>query len=238
MSAPAASAPAASAPAASAPAPSETAPARTWRVAPEADAGPEPSWHAGGGFTLDSNPGWSATLSGYGALVALFGTDTRGAYSIGGGSLRGRYRYVTLGGYYEMTDNARSGGQWRALGGMAGAWLPFDNWVDFEIAARAGAREFSDDDVRFGPGGYHTWSPTLGLSLGVSDRAGNGLVGGRMGGALVATYDLSQKEKPWRDEVFAGQGQDPIIRTGRSHVGGFSLGLVLELGLDVSDSGR
>jgi hypothetical protein len=208
---------------------------REWRIAPEADAGPEPQWVAGGGFQLLENPGWSGSVGAYGALVALMGTDTRGAYSIGGAALRGRYSYYTVGGYYELTDNAKSGGQWQALGGMAGVWLPFQNWVDFELAARVGAREYSDDDPRFGRDGYRAWSPTLGLSLGVSDRAGQGLVGGRMGGAVVGTYDLSQSDHPWRDEVYAGEADDPIVRTGESHVGGFSVALVLELALDVSD---
>lgn len=214
--------------------PPPAAASRQWQLSPQSDTGTEPRWQSGGGFRLDPDPGWSAALGGYGALVALFGTDTRGSYSVGGATLRGRYSNYVLGGYFELSDEAKEGGYWRAAGGMAGVWLPFQNWVDFEVAARAGIREFSDDDVRFGPSGYQKTSPTVGLSLGVSDRAGTGALAGRIGGAFIATYDLSQYDQSWRDEVFAGEDEDPIIRTGESHVGGFSFALALELALDLS----
>lgn len=198
------------------------------------DGGPDPAWAARGGFQLESDPGWSASLGGYGALVALFGTDTRGAFSVGGGTLRGRYSHYTLGGYYELTDRASGGGQWQAVGGMAGVWLPFRNWVDFEVAARVGVREFWDEDPRFGATGYKSSSPTLGLSLGVSDRAGHGLVAGRIGGGFVLSYDLSQRDEPWRYLIPTEDG-DPIVRTGNAHIGGLSAALVLELMLDVAE---
>jgi hypothetical protein len=186
---------------------------------------------------FDDEPGWSAGLDGFVGLSTLFGTDTRGAYSLGGGLLRGRYRYVSLGAFFEATDSLASGGKWQSLGGFAGAWLPYKNWVDFEFAARVGGRKFTDRDPRFGPSGYEFWGSTLGFSAGVSDRARKGEWGGRIGAMLVGTYDLKQRDRPWRWEGIDPDTGAVTVSSGQSHIGGFSVALLVTLGLDVGTGG-
>jgi hypothetical protein len=182
---------------------------------------------------LQDSPGWGGSLGAYGGLGALFGTDTRGSHSTAGGRLRVHYSYFTAGAYYEMSDRPNNVTEttdfWNA-GGFAGIWLPYYNWVDFEVALRAGLRRYTDDDERFGPSGYERGGPALGLWLGVSDRSNGGQLGGRIGAALLATYDLSQSDEDWRTET--GDEDDPLVRTGTDHVGGTSVALLLELALD------
>jgi hypothetical protein len=184
-------------------------------------------------LALESGP-LGFGLSAYGGLTALFNVDIRGAYSVAGGLVRARYGYLTAGAYYELTDSPETRtGEWWGAGGFAGAWLPYRNWVDFQLALRAGLREYTDNDARFGSGGYRLGGPALGLSLGVSDRSNTGTWAGRIGGAVIAMYDLDQHEQPWRTETVYDSEEDPIVRTGVSHVGGLSIGLFVELGLDL-----
>jgi hypothetical protein len=184
---------------------------------------------------FEDNPGWSIGLDAYAGLSTLFGTDTRGAYSMAGGLLRARYRYYEGGFYYEATDTLSGGGDWQNFGGFAGAWLPYKNWVDFEIAARLGSRRFSDLDSRFGTGGYRLSSPALGLVLGVSDRASSGGWGGRIGSQLVATYDLKQRDRAWRVSSTDPDTGIEQVASGTSHVGGLSIQLVVTLGFDAGE---
>jgi hypothetical protein len=184
---------------------------------------------------FEDNPGWSIGIDAYAGLSSLFGTDTRGAYSLAGGILRGRYRYYQGGAYYEATDTLSGGGEWQNVGGFAGAWLPYRNWVDFEIAARLGARRYSDRDLRFGPSGYELWSPALGLVLGVSDRASKGRWGGRIGSQLIATYDLKQRDRAWQVSSLDPNTGMQSVASGTSHVGGFSIQLVVTLGFDAGE---
>jgi hypothetical protein len=186
-------------------------------------------------IVFEDNPGWSMGLEGYAGLSTLFGTDTRGAYSLAGGTLRGRYRHYAAGGYFELTDSLSGGGDWQNFGGFAGAWLPYRNWVDFEIAVRLGGRRYSDSDLRFGPGGYKLWTPALGLALGVSDRAAKGRWGGRVGSQLIATYDLKQRNRPWQVSSRDPNTGMENVASGSSHVGGLSLQLVVTLGFDAGE---
>lgn len=187
---------------------------------------------------FENNPGWSVGLDGYVGLSGVFGTDTRGAVSLGGGLIRGRYRYFVIGGYYEISDSLSAGAQSQSMGGFAGAWLPYKNWVDFEIAARLGARQYADSDLRFGPSGYDVWGSALGLVLGVSDRAtAGGIWGGRIGASLVGMFDLKQHDVPWRWDGIDPDTGEPTASTGSSHVGGFSLALNVTLGFDVGEGG-
>jgi hypothetical protein len=204
-------------------------------------AGTGSSWEAeaprersGPRFTLVPNPGWSGTLGVSGALAVLSGTDARSAYSLAGAALRVRYGYVGVGGYYELSDRLEDG-RLDAFGGQAGAWLPFQNWLDFEIAVRGGLRRFADDDPRFGPSGYAVSGPTLGLLMGVSGRMGESWFGQRIGGALVTNYDLVQHDQAWRYEAGQDLPDGPVVYRGTNHVGGLSIAIMLELGFDVSD---
>ena len=218
-----------------APAPAPSAPLAPWAAPPPDDAGALVQRPTLVEIELEDNPGWSVGLDAYAGLSALFGTDTRGAYSLAGGILRGRYRYYEGGVYYEATDSLSGGGDWQNVGGFAGAWLPYRNWVDFEIAARIGGRRFSDSDLRYGPTGYELWSPALGLVLGVSDRASKGTWGGRIGSQLVATYDLKQRDRAWQVSSLDPDTGTQSVASGKSHVGGFSIQLVVTLGFDAGE---
>jgi hypothetical protein len=184
-------------------------------------------------ISFETNPGWHAGLDLYAGLGALLGTDTRGSYAFGGALLRGRYKYYQIGGFYEFTDDPlTSAGAFKAFGGFVGAWLPFDNWVDFEGAVGIGSRTYRDQDPRFGPNGYELSGPTLNLRAGVYDRAGSGLIGGRIGAQIVSSYDLKQRDRAWQLNSRDEDG-DLVVTRGVSHVGGLSIGLVLTVGLDV-----
>jgi hypothetical protein len=217
------------------PAPAPAEPTTSFGAPPPDDAGALVHRPVLVEIGLEDEPGWSIGVDAYAGLSTLFGTDTRGAYSLAGGILRGRFRYYEGGVYYEATDTLSGGGDWQNVGGFAGAWLPYRNWVDFEIAARLGARRYSDDDLRFGPSGYELWSPTLGLVLGVSDRASKGRWGGRIGSQLVATYDLKQRDRPWELSSVDPDTGVQSVASGKSHVGGFSIQLVVTLGFDAGE---
>jgi hypothetical protein len=186
-------------------------------------------------FRLEDTPGWSGSLGVNGALLALLGSDIRGAYSVGGAALRLRYQYYTLGGTFELSDSASGTSHFRAIGGFAGAFLPFRNWVDVELAARLSLRTYEDRADRFGPAGYTHDTMSLGLSAMFSDRAGSGLFGTRLGGGLALGYDLDQREYAWRAETTDGRGTVVDVHTGVDRVGGFSTSLFLEVALDISE---
>jgi hypothetical protein len=208
-----------------------------WGAPPPSDAGALPHAPLRVEITFDDRPGWSAGIDGYVGLSTLLGTDTRGAYSLAGALFRARYRYYALGAFFEATDTLAGGGQWQSVGGFAGAWLPYKNWVDFEVALRMGGRKFTDRDSRFGPSGYSYGGSALGVALGVSDRAVQGRWGGRVGASLVGTYDLKQRDRPWRFETVDPETGMVRATTGQSHVGGFSVALHVTIGLDLGEGG-
>jgi hypothetical protein len=222
-------------PAAPAPAPAPPPDVASWGAPPPSDGEALVQRPELVKIEFEDEPGWAVGLDAYAGLAALFGTDTRSAYSLAGGTLRGRYRHYEIGAFFEATDTLSGGGEWQNVGGFAGAWLPYRNWVDFEIALRVGGRKFSDSDLRYGSNGYELWSPTLGLALGVSDRAGKGTWGGRIGSQLVATYDLKQRDRPWQLVSIDPETGNQSVASGSSHVGGFSLQLVVTLGFDAGD---
>lgn len=183
---------------------------------------------------LETRPGWAIELAARGGIGALAASDSRGAFVFGGGAIRGRYKHYELGGFFSKSDQADSGGGFTHFGGFAGAWLPYHNWVDFEIAVAFGSRRYEDPDPRYGAGGYSVGLPALGLILGVSDRAHTGKVGGRVGGQLELTGDLGQKDSPWSFLEEPAPGE--IVETkGTTHVGGVSVALVFSIALDYGE---
>jgi hypothetical protein len=199
---------------------------------PPEDAAALPPIYGRPQISFEKSPGWAVELDARGALGVLTGSAARGAFASGGGLLRGHYRYFELGFFYDHADDQSSGGTFSHLGGFAGAWLPYHNWVDFEIAAAFAARRYSDSDPRYGPNGYALTSPALSLMLGVSDRAASGNVGARVGGQLVVTGDLKQHDEPWSLEETNDAGE-VVVATGKTHVGGVSISLVFTVGFDV-----
>jgi hypothetical protein len=180
-------------------------------------------------------PGWAVGLDVRAGIGMLAGSDARGAFASLGGLLRGHYKYYELGFFYDQSDDSTSGGSFSHFGGFAGAWLPYHNWVDFELALGIGSRRYADNDPRYGVGGYELSSPTVSFIAGVSDRATSGNWGGRVGGQIVVTYDVKQEDQPWK-LLSTNSAGETSETTGVTHVGGLSVGLVLTLGLDVGDA--
>ncbi|HWP04227.1 MAG TPA: hypothetical protein VNN72_00735 [Polyangiaceae bacterium] len=185
---------------------------------------------------FEKDPGWAIELAARGGLGALAASDARGAFAFGGGLLRVRYKHYELGGFGDKSDNADAGGGFTHFGGFAGAWLPYHNWVDFEVAAAIGSRHYTDPDPRYGSGGYSLGLPALSFIVGVSDRArsGNRGIGGRVGSQIVMTGDLGQKDVPWHFLQQSSTGE--VVETkGSTHVGGVSVSLVFTLAIDYGE---
>jgi hypothetical protein len=191
----------------------------------------EPIWPP----RLVQSPGWFGGLEGYAGILHLGASDTREAYAFGGGQLRLRYDYYELGAYFEVSDHPDDQtDDFRAFGGFLGAWLPFRGWVDFEIAAGVGGRNYQSDDPRYQGGGYDVSSPTASLRLGVSDRTSSySAVAARVGGQIVFTYDFNPADEPWSQTIESGGGEDPVTERGTTRVGGYTIALALVLGFDI-----
>lgn len=186
----------------------------------------EPIWPP----RLVQEPGWFGGLEGYGGILALGASDTREAYGFLGSQVRFRYNYYELGAFLEFSDSQAD--KYRAFGGFLGAWLPFRGWVDFELAASVGARNYDSSDARYGADGYDVSSPTLGLRLGVSDRTSSySAVAGRIGGQILFNVDLNPSDEPWSEELT--RDGVPITQSGSTRVGGYTLALALVLGFDI-----
>lgn len=184
---------------------------------------------------FEEHPGWGVELAARGGIGVLAGSDARGAFAFGGGLLRGHYGYVEFGLFYDHADSQANGGTFSHAGALVGAWLPYHNWVDFEVAAGLGVRHYTDGDNRYGLNGYTLDAPALSLVAGVSDRAHSSNVGGRVGGQIVLSQDLKQKDEPWMLQETSDSGEVVTTR-GTTHVGGFSASLVLVIGLDYGDT--
>jgi hypothetical protein len=186
-------------------------------------------------ISFEREPGWAVGVDVFGGLAALMGTDTRGSFALVGALARGRYRYYEVGAFYATTDDPMSSaGSYTEFGGIAGAWLPYKNWIDIEVAARVGSRTYEDPSTRYGASGYELGGMTLGLQLGVSDRVRSDKVGGRIGAQLVGTYDLKQRDQTWQQLREDSEGME-VMTSGTTHVGGFTLGIQMSLGLDIGE---
>ena len=174
-------------------------------------------------------------VDGRAGVGMLAHSDARGAFAFAGALLRGHYSYFQLGAFYDHADGSASGGTFSHMGGFAGAWLPYRNWVDFDVALGFGVRRYVDTDARYGASGYTVNCPTLSLLLGVSDRARFGAFGARVGGGLVLTQDFGQKDQQWTAQATNETG-DVVTTNGSTHVGGFSASLVFTLGFDYGES--
>ena len=173
-------------------------------------------------------PVWSAALDAYGGYGLLFTSDQIESHALGGGLTRLRYRYLQLGAFAEVAGYVTS--RTTHLGGVAGVYVPYRNFADVEGWLGFGVRRYVDNDRSFGPGGFEVSTPALSLRLGVSDRAG-GVLGGRLGGQLLATFDLDREDVPWRIEP---DERNPEGASGTRHVGGTSIVMLLVAGFDVA----
>jgi hypothetical protein len=199
----------------------------------ELDAGPaeeEPPFVP----RLDRDSRWGVSLQGYSGIVTYWAGGATTGHALVGGTVRGRYGYVSIGGFYESSDRIEPG-QWKSSGGFGGLHVPFANWVDLDALLGFGIRTHENDDLRYGSHGYSVSTPTLCLRLGVSDRSGRSLGAFRIGAELLASVDLRREPQSWRLEYSRGEGVPPTVFTGETDVGGTSVGIALTIGLDVAE---
>ncbi len=197
---------------------------------PEADEAAElPPLEVDKSAQLDPAPGISFGLGAYGGFAVHTTRDSSRSHGIAGALARLRASYFQLGAVLELSDTAED--RWRSLGGFAGVWLPFRNWVDLEFDVGAASRRYLTSNRRYGPGGYDIGLPALTFRAGVSDRSSEGILGARLGCDLLASFDLDRKRASWNYVVEAEDG--PRAYSGRSRLGGFTWGLVLTAAFDV-----
>jgi len=185
-------------------------------------------------IVFEKEPGWGVSLGARGGLGGLAGSGARSFFAVGGGFLRARYRHFQVGGFFDKSDDSDVGGGFWHAGGFAGAWLPYHNWVDFELALALGSRTYSDSDTRYGPGGYSIGMPALSFIAGVSDLARAGKVGGRFGGQFIVTGDFKQQDRPWTFVEHDATGER-FETNGTTHVGGVSVQFAFTAALDYGD---
>ncbi len=178
------------------------------------------------GQYLNPQPGWSMGLGVYAGLTVLTNSGGERAHGVLGGISRARVGYLQLGGAMELSDD--TGDRWRQVGGFAGVFLPFTNWVDLEATAGLSYRTHLDSDERFGAGGYRIGGPAINLRVGVSDRSTEKLLGVRVGGELFCGIDLKRQQASFRYEGVDGSK----AVTGSSEVGGVSIGIAISTGFD------
>lgn len=197
-------------------------------------------------FSLAEPPLWAVGLEGYGGLLLqLTSADPQvqasanRAHGFGGGLLRGRYRYFQGGVFLETTDSGEASAlleptqeHFRTLGAFAGAWLPFEKWVDVDASLGLGSRLYRNPSALYGPDGMSVTSPVIAFRLGVSDRSSESLFGVRLGAAFVGSVDLDRHAVTWHRRYLRADGT-PAERTGTTPIGGVAFGLMLTAGFDL-----
>jgi hypothetical protein len=190
---------------------------------------------------LDPTRRWSVLVEGFGGLGVLKTKDGTEAHSFGGGMARFRIWYFQAGGYVELTE--RENYDTRAFGGVVGAYFPFrtrhlgpkgllGKWVDLDAVLGFGVRTYTSRDARYGAGGFEESTPVGSLRLGVSDRSGSGTLAARFGAHLLASLDFAPKTRSWEVSYDSETGEGDSF-SGRTHIGGYSLGMALSLGFDI-----
>lgn len=190
---------------------------------------------------LDPTRRWSVLVEGFGGIGVLKTKDGTEAHSLGGGMARFRIWYFQAGGYVELTD--RESYDTRAFGGVVGAYFPFrtrhlgpkgllGKWVDLDAVLGFGVRSYTSDDPRYGAGGFEESTPVGSLRLGVSDRSGSGTLAARFGAHLLASLDFAPKTRNW-EVSYDSENEEGDRFSGRTHIGGYSVGMALSLGFDI-----
>jgi hypothetical protein len=201
---------------------------------------------ADSGFSLAEPPLWAVGLEGYGGLLlqltsadAHVQASANRAHGFGGGQLRGRYRFFQGGFFLETTDSGEASRMleptqehFRTFGAFAGAWLPFEHWVDVDASLGIGSRLYRNPSPLYGPDGLSVNSPAITFRLGVSDRSSESLLGARLGAAFVGSVDLDRHAVTWHRRYLRADGT-PAERMGTTPIGGVAFGLMLTAGFDV-----
>jgi hypothetical protein len=173
-------------------------------------------------------PTLSVGLDGYAGMGVLANGSRADASALGGGMLRLRSSYAQIGGFMEAANLPTDTLQ--GFGGFMGGWLPFANWLTFDLMLGAGRHTYDNPDRRYGPDGYQVRSWFGTLRLGVSDRT-HGILGLHTGAMLFASLDFTPTNIAWR----YGLANDPTKQvTGLRRVGGFALGVAVSAGFDVA----
>ena len=201
---------------------------------------------ADAGFSLAEPPLWAVGLEGYGGLMLQLTSaapdvqaSANRAHAFAGGLLRGRYRYFQGGVFLETTDSGEARlmleptqEHFRTLGAFAGAWLPFEHWVDIDASLGIGSRLYQNPSLLYGPNGFSVTSPVIAFRVGVSDRSSENRFGVRLGAAFVGSVDLDRNAVTWHRRFLREDGTLGE-RTGTTPIGGVAFGLMLTAGFDV-----
>jgi len=173
-------------------------------------------------------PTLSLGLDGYAGMGVLASGSRADAHALGGGILRVHSSYAQIGGFMEAANLPIDTLQ--GYGGFMGGWLPFANWLTFDLMLGAGRHSYQNTDRRYGPDGYRVQSWFGTVRLGVSDRT-RGILGLHTGAMLFASLDFTPTNVAWRH----GPANDPTKQvTGLRRVGGFALGVAVTAGFDVA----
>jgi hypothetical protein len=175
---------------------------------------------------VDTHSGWSVGLEGYAGLGTLSNSEESKGHAMAGGVSRARFGFAEIAGSVEVSDD--NGEHWRNFGGAIGGFLPFTNWVDFDASVGLASRRYASTNARYGSSGLVFKTTALTLRLGLSDRVIEGLVGPRLGAALLCEIDMKHRDVEWSYSVPGG------AISGVSHFGGVSLGLVVTAGFDLA----
>jgi hypothetical protein len=181
--------------------------------------------------TLAAPVGAGVGLEGYGGLALLVGPGPTRSRAVVGGLLRLRYHYFQMGGSIEVSDSAQSEmvreeEHWRTIQGFAGAFLPFDHFVDIDASIGYAQRTYMNSDPDYGPDGLRVKSSALALRFGISDRTSNKVAAARLGAALLGTIDIGGLSVPYERQTVDASGTVATTR-GTTDVGGFSLALIV-----------
>lgn len=176
---------------------------------------------------VDQDSGWSVGLEGYAGLSTLANSERTKGHALAGGVSRLRFDFFQFGANLDVSDMVDE--QWQSLGGFAGAFVPFTNWVDLDASIGISSRNWISKDTRYGAGGTSVRVPSLNLRLGVSDRMTRGFLGPRLGAALLVGIDLDRRDVPWSYQITRTE-----TMTGTTQFGGITVALVASFGFDVN----
>lgn len=170
----------------------------------------------------------SLGVEGYAGMGVLASGSRTDAHALGGGMVRLRSSYTQLAGFVEAANLPRDNLQ--GYGALMGGWLPFTNWLTFDLMLGAGRHTYRNSERRYGPGGYRVRSWFGTVRLGVSDRT-HGIFGFHTGAMLFASMDFTPADVSWR----YGPANDRTKQvTGVRRVGGFAIGVAVTAGFDVA----
>lgn len=183
---------------------------------------------------------WAVALNGVGGISAQRTSADWRAHGFGGAELRVRYLYVQAGGFMDRSDSGESRAfrettqeHYQTVAGFVGAWLPFQDWVSVDASVGFGKRRFRNPISLYGPHGLDETTNVLTFRFGISDRSSaTALFAATFGGALVASVDLNPRQVMWR-RTFLLPGGGIGETTGTIPVGGWSVGLLVTLGVEV-----